>query len=300
MFGSLFRKAGMANRIVFVLAVLLSAPVQAQSIVGSWGLQGAPLIVMSFQSSGRWSFTATDPAATAQCGGSALTVGGGYSASGGAVSMTLDSGACGTNVFSGISIPFGSGTYAISGSTLTVHLSSTGGPIDLVLTAQGASTISSTTPLPPPPATQAVFTVPTGRLPAAAVAVSPSGTFGSATLVVTLDLSQVLALGSAEQGQFAAGYNIYVAALAPAGALGLPAASWFVLPATHVWTTLSSPIAAFLSGVAQGAATGTVVINILQGLDVTGLVGTEFYLGYGTSDTEMLTAGRYRGVYKVQ
>jgi hypothetical protein len=33
---------------------------------------------------------------------------------------------------------------------------------------------------------------------------------------------------------------------------------------------------------------------------MTSLLGTEFYLGYGTSDDEMLSSGRYRGVYKVQ
>jgi len=160
--------------------------------------------------------------------------------------------------------------------------------------------IVSTTPLPPPPTTQSVFTAPTGRMPTAAVSVSPSGTFGNATLVVTLDLSKVLAGGSfVGLGQFAAGYSIYVAALVPGAVLGLPAASWFVLPATRNWAALSSPIAAYMEGLAQNA-TNSVTITILQGLNVTGLVGTEIYIGYGTSDTEMLFAGRYRGVYKAQ
>jgi hypothetical protein len=47
-------------------------------------------------------------------------------------------------------------------------------------------------------------------------------------------------------------------------------------------------------------ATNRVDITVLQGLDVTGLVGSEIYIGYGTSDTEMLSAVRYRGVYKVK
>ena len=87
--------------------------------------------------------------------------------------------------------------------------------------------------------------------------------------------------------------------VAPSGALGLPIATWFVLPATHNWALLSSPIAAFLTGLAQDA-TNSVVITVLQGTDVTALVGAEIYVGYGTSDTKMLTSGRYRGVYKVQ
>jgi hypothetical protein len=168
------------------------------------------------------------------------------------------------------------------------------------LACQTSTTVAPSTPLPSPPTTQTVFTAPTGKLPTAAVSVSPSGTFGNATLVVTLDLSKVLAGGSfAGFGQFAAGYNIYVAALVPIGALGLTSATWFVLPATRSWTTLGSPIAAYMEGLAQNA-TDRVVISILSGLDVTGLVGAEIYVGYGLSDTEMLAAERYRGVYKVR
>ncbi|OGA16451.1 MAG: hypothetical protein A3H32_08470 [Betaproteobacteria bacterium RIFCSPLOWO2_02_FULL_63_19] len=138
-------------------------------------------------------------------------------------------------------------------------------------------------------------------MPADAVSVSPSGTFGSATLVVALDLSKVLAGGfSAAQGRFAATYNVYVAALVPSGVLGLSDASWFVLyPATRAWGELGSPIAAYLEGIAENA-TNFVEISILQEMDVTGLVGSEIYIGYGTSDTEMLLERRYRGVYKVQ
>lgn len=166
--------------------------------------------------------------------------------------------------------------------------------------APSQTSITPTTPLPPPPATQAVFTVPTGKMPTAAVSVSPSGTFGDATLVITLDLSKVLSESSfAGLGQFAAGYNIYVVALVPSGALGLSSAAWFMYPATRAWAALGAPIAAFMEGLAQDA-TNSVAIPILRGMDVTSLLGTEIYIGYGTSDTEMLSAGRYRGVYKVR
>ena len=165
--------------------------------------------------------------------------------------------------------------------------------------ATGAS-VTPTTPLPPPATTQTVFTVPTGKMPTAAVSVSPSGTFGNATLVVTLDLSKVLSDGVfSASGQFADGYNIYVAALVPAGVLGLPSATWFVYPSTRSWAELGSPIAAYKESIAENA-TDTVEISILQEMDVTGLVGSEIYIGYGTSDTEMLSESRYRGVYKVQ
>ncbi len=155
-------------------------------------------------------------------------------------------------------------------------------------------------PVAPPPATQSAYTVTTGQMPTAAVTTTATGTLGNATVTVTLDLSKVLSGGSfAEQGQFAAGYNIYVVALVPSGVLGLPSATFFMLPATGAWAVLGSPIAAYMTGLAQNA-TNSVVITVLQGTDVTALVGTELYVGYGTSDTEMLAVGRYRGVYKVQ
>ena len=156
-------------------------------------------------------------------------------------------------------------------------------------------------PVAPPPALQAAYTVPSGRMPTAAVTTTASGTLGRASLVVALDLSNVLSAGSsAGLGQFAAGYNIYVAALVPAGVLGLPSDTWFQLPATRAWGTLTSPVAAFMEGVAQAAANRLVEITILQNIDVTALLGSEIYLGYGTSDSEMLSAGRYRGVYIVR
>jgi hypothetical protein len=151
-----------------------------------------------------------------------------------------------------------------------------------------------------PPTSQTAYTFSAGRMPTAAVFTSVTGTFGSAKITVTLDPSKALGGGSfADLGQFAAGYNAYVLALIPAGRLGLVSASWYMLPASGAWAPLGSPIAAYAQGVAQ-TATNPIVISILQGMDVTQLVGTEFYIGYGTSDTEMLAAQRYRGVYKVQ
>ena len=154
----------------------------------------------------------------------------------------------------------------------------------------------------PPPVTQTEYTVSTGLMPAEGVTTTATGTLDSATLRVTLDLSKVL--GSfAGQGQFAADYNIYVAALVPSGVLGLPSATWFVYrfvyPPTPAWAELGSPIAAYMQGLAQNA-TNTVEIDILRNMDVTGLLGSEIYIGYGADDTEMLSKGRYRGVYKVR
>ena len=297
---SLTRTMKTAIHFVLALSALLSAPAQAQSVVGNWAVLGAPWIVVGFQSNGRWSFTDSNPADAAECGGSSIAVGGSYTASGGAISMSIDSGGCGTINYSGTSISLGSGTYSISGNTLTAALSSLYGPINLVLTSLGTNTITPTTPLPPPPTTQSVFTIPSGQMPAQAVlSVTPSGNFGAATLVVKLDPTALSAGLFASEGQFAAGYNIYVGALAPAGVMGLSSPAWFVYPASKSWATLGTPIAAYLEGIAQGA-TNAIEIPILQNMNLTGLVGAEIYIGYGTSDGEMLNNKRYRGVYLVQ
>lgn len=151
---------------------------------------------------------------------------------------------------------------------------------------------------PPPPTKQAEYTVSVGVIPEAAVTATASGTLGSATLSVTLDLSLLFPSGAfSAQGRFAAGYNVYVAARVPGARLGLPGAAWFMLPRTRTWTQLALPIVAYLENVAQG---GTLDVPILRNLDMTGLVGTEFYIGYGLDGDEMLARGRYRGIYIVQ
>ena len=157
-------------------------------------------------------------------------------------------------------------------------------------------------PVAGPPPAQTDYTATTGRMPTAAVATIASGRLGSATLKVTLDLSKVLSAGSfVATGHFAAGYNIYVAALVPGGVLGLHDATWFMLsattPTTHAWAALASPIGAYMAGVAQGAANQLVQVGILENLDVTALLGSEIYVGYGLDSNEMLAQGRYRGVY---
>jgi len=157
-------------------------------------------------------------------------------------------------------------------------------------------------PVAPPPPTQTDYTASAGQLPEAALNALATGTLGRASLNVTLDLSRIpLGLSFGAQGQFAAGYNIYVAALVPAGVLSLPAATWFMLrPTPNGWAMLASPIAAYLQGVSQGAASLLVQVSILENMDLTALLGSEIYVGYGLDSDEMLARGRYRGVYIVR
>ena len=162
---------------------------------------------------------------------------------------------------------------------------------------------SGTTVLPPvigdpnrtvaaPVSTQTSYSISTGRLPAAAVSVSASGRLGAATVTVELDLTKVLAAN-----QFSAGYNAYLAAKVPGRQIGTIDAAWFMKRNSGAWANLGNPIAAFLSNVAVGSADQRIRLEIVRDTDLSALIGTEIYLGYGTSDQEMLSSGRYRGVY---
>jgi len=155
------------------------------------------------------------------------------------------------------------------------------------------------TPLPPPPPTQAVFTFPAGQLPSDLAQVSVGGSLSSADLKLTVNVAEILqALSST--GIFASACNVYVLALVPGAVLGLADPAWYVKRASGDWTPLQMPIAAYLENAAGTPFDSPAVADILAGTDISSLAGTEIYVGYGISDMEMLTARRYRGVYKVQ
>ncbi|OGA13966.1 MAG: hypothetical protein A3G25_00800 [Betaproteobacteria bacterium RIFCSPLOWO2_12_FULL_63_13] len=155
-----------------------------------------------------------------------------------------------------------------------------------------------------PVASQTSYKIDTGLMPEAAVAVTAEGKLGSATVAVSLDLSKILSASFAADTS----YNVYVAALVPGRQLGNASDTWFINAVGNVWPEqsnpsnwqlMSSPIASYLQGVPPGS-TNQILITIVSGADITTLIGAEVYIGYGTSDTEMLKARRYRGVYKVE
>ena len=41
-------------------------------------------------------------------------------------------------------------------------------------------------------------------------------------------------------------------------------------------------------------------VSILDGVGLSNLIGTRFFVGYGTDDQEMLAAQRYREIYVAQ
>lgn len=153
-----------------------------------------------------------------------------------------------------------------------------------------------TDPVTPPPVDQSSYTVNIGVMPDTAAPTEVAGTLGAATVTVQLDLSKVLPASFAAE----ASYNVYVAALVPGRQLGSATDMWFVKAADLGWQPLTSPIASYLRNVASGSVDQKVEIEIVRDTDITMLIGTEVYIGYGTSDTEMLEARRYRGVFIVK
>jgi len=125
--------------------------------------------------------------------------------------------------------------------------------------------------------------------------VEVAGTRSAYSVSLWFNAAAVSALSQA--GAFAATqtYKVYVAALVPAGSL-VSVPTVFLLNRSNEWQALSSPLAEYLSGVAQN---DWQLIELIAGLDISMISGTMIYVGYGTSDTEMIDAGRYRMVYQM-
>ena len=151
------------------------------------------------------------------------------------------------------------------------------------------------TPLPAPAAAQSSFTFADGQLPADSAQVSAEGSMSSAVLKVSLDISELSRQLAAADPAGVAG-NVYVLALVRGEALDSAEAAWYVKLAQG-WAPLEGSIGAYLANAAaQGA---TAVVDVVDGMDIRLLAGTEIYVGFGASDIEALGAGRYRGVYRI-
>lgn len=156
-----------------------------------------------------------------------------------------------------------------------------------------------TKPVAQPPAVQTSYRVTNGAMADDAAKTNVGGTLGNATVTVELNLSKVLPASFAADPS----YNVYVAALVPGRQIGSAVDLWFVgVKAVERtgWQELTSPIVSYLQNVASGSVEQQILIEIVSGTDITTLIGTEVYIGYGTSDTEMLAARRYRGVFIVE
>ena len=154
-------------------------------------------------------------------------------------------------------------------------------------------------PVTQPPVVQTSYVITDGAMADDAAAANVEGTLGNATVTVQLDLSKVLPASFAADTS----YNVYVAARVPGRQIGSVVDAWFVktkIADLDTWQELTSPIASYLQNVASGSVDQQILIEIIRDSDITTLIGTEVYIGYGTSDTEMLEARRYRGVYIVE
>lgn len=99
---------------------------------------------------------------------------------------------------------------------------------------------------------------------------------------------------SFSQAQFAGNYNVYVAASQPVGGT----LNWWQLDSKRKLSTLPWPMEAFVQNVTLDSETD-VQVEILKNEDLTNLVGSTFYVGYGTDPDEMLKNNRYRDVLTV-
>jgi alpha-tubulin suppressor-like RCC1 family protein len=163
----------------------------------------------------------------------------------------------------------GDGTYSPRTTPTLVVNTNADGPLDLA------------------PAT--ANDIPANKLPPFYLATLKSGGLAAT------NLSASLRGGTATRSfQRADNYKVYVAALA-AGQLS----GWFQLDANRSWSALAWPMAEFMTGVDLGSQGALLQVDILESADLSQLGGSVVYLGYGTSADEMLTAGRYRDIYKV-
>lgn len=90
-------------------------------------------------------------------------------------------------------------------------------------------------------------------------------------------------------------YNLYVAALLPAGPLAA-SPTYFLLNRSNAWEALAWPLAEYLSGVEEDSWE---LVELLESTDATLISGTQIYVGYGSSGDEMIAANRYQMVYQV-
>lgn len=119
----------------------------------------------------------------------------------------------------------------------------------------------------------------------------------------SLSFNLVLRRPGADANQFAESYNTYVARAIPGSTPTM--LRWEQLtpgPTTGsagTWGSLTDPLAAYMQNIAVGSSDAKVTIDILRDTDLSQLVGTDFYIGYGTTSDEMIASGRYRVLFSV-
>jgi len=100
-------------------------------------------------------------------------------------------------------------------------------------------------------------------------------------------------------------FDVFVGALVPGEAMATQdddgQDAWFLLDSAEVWGQfLGGPLPEFLRNAEVNSADHRVVLHLLRSADVSQFIGTTFFIGYGTSDTEMVESGRYRSIFIIE
>lgn len=149
------------------------------------------------------------------------------------------------------------------------------------------------------------FSVPQGVIPISRVTVSAAGSLDNRTLSVELRIPEDASTRNSPPRSISASrettsaLQVFIVALVPGGVL-TPIPVILLKDEAGSWGPVAFPLAAFLRNISLGSQDTRVLLEILKDDNVNSLVGTEFYIGYGTSGDEMLASQRYRGVYKIK
>lgn len=118
-------------------------------------------------------------------------------------------------------------------------------------------------------------------------------TLGSNVYFGAIDLGALAGTFSADGP-----YKVFVAAMVPAGISGILAGLYLL--SRDGWSYYNGgPLREYVTN-ATLDATQHAFVSIVENADLRGLIGTRIFVGYGTSDDEMLATGRYREIYAVQ
>jgi alpha-tubulin suppressor-like RCC1 family protein len=146
---------------------------------------------------------------------------------------------------------------------------------------------------------QALNSIPASAVPSLILEARRLGGLVSLTLGANVYFGAI-DLGALASGTFAAGgpYKVWVAALVPSGINAVPAGV-YMLDSVRGWSYYAGgPLPEYVSNVTLDQ-TQHYFISVLEGVDLSGLVGARILVGYGTDDQEMLGARRYREIYVV-
>jgi hypothetical protein len=138
------------------------------------------------------------------------------------------------------------------------------------------------------------LSLPAGTAPASAVSMSSVGAQSGVTLTAELIVSELLAASGNQP------LRVYVVAAAPASLFGQSSGYYYFQKGPDgSWSQIGTSLTPYIQGIEIGSLDGRLRVELGNSVDLSAMHGLELYLAYGTSDTDMLSARRYIGVYRV-